>query len=76
MSQVLETSVQSIIDHLAATLKEGIADGSIGKHERSKELAATIYYLWLGASLVSGLSGNKTALSSALKATREMLPAP
>jgi len=76
MSQVLEKSVQSIIDHLAATLKEGIADGSIGKHERSKELAATIYYLWLGASLVSGLSGNKTALSSALKATREMLPPP
>ncbi len=76
MSKVLEASVQSIIDHLAATLKAGIADGSIGQHDRSRDMAATLYYLWLGASLVSGLSGNKAALTSALRVTRDLLPAP
>ncbi|MGQ7848360.1 TetR/AcrR family transcriptional regulator [Granulosicoccus sp. 3-233] len=75
MSRVLEQSVQSIINHLASTLRDGVVDGSIGAHANSKELAATIYYLWLGASLVAGLSGSKAALTSALRATRDLIPA-
>lgn len=76
MSRILEASVQAIVERLAATLKEGVADGSIGAHDNSRELAATIYHLWLGASLVAGLSDKKTALSSALKATKNLIPAP
>ena len=75
MSRILEQSVQAIVDHLAKTLREGVADGSIGAHEQSKELAATIYYLWLGASLVAGLSDRNTALTSALRATKALIPA-
>lgn len=75
MSRVLEQSVQSIVSHLAATLREGVADGSIGEHENSRELAATIYHLWLGASLVAGLSNSNAALTSALRTTKSLIPA-
>ncbi len=75
MSSILEQSVQAIIAHLAATLRQGVADGSIEPHGRSEELAETIYHLWLGASLVAGLSRNNTALSSALRATKALIPA-
>lgn len=75
MSRILEHSVESIVDRLAKTLKEGVADGSIGPHQHSKELAATIYHLWLGASLVAGLSRNSSALSAALRATKTLIPA-
>ena len=75
MSRILEQSVQSIVEHLAKTLREGVADGSVGPHEHSKELAGTIYQLWLGASLVAGLSRNNVALTSALRATKVLIPA-
>ncbi len=74
MSRILEQSVQAIVEHLAKTLREGVADGSVGAHEHSKELAGTIYQLWLGASLVAGLSRNNVALTSALRATKALIP--
>ena len=75
MSSILEQSVQTIVSHLAATLREGVADGSIEPHGQSEELAGTIYHLWLGASLVAGLSRNNAALTSALRATKALIPA-
>lgn len=75
MSRILEQSVQAIVEHLARTLREGVADGSVGAHEHSKELAGTLYQLWLGASLVAGLSRNNAALTSALRATKALIPA-
>lgn len=75
MSRILEQSVQSIVDRLAKTLREGVLDGSITDHGDSAELAATLYHLWLGASLVAGLSGKNTALTSALRFTKTMVPA-
>lgn len=75
MSKILEQSVQGIISHLALTLQQGVTDGSVGPHDNSEELAGTIYHLWLGASLVAGLSRNSTALSSALRATKALIPA-
>ncbi len=75
MSNILEQSVQTIVAHLAATLQAGVADGSIAPHGQSEALAETIYHLWLGASLVAGLSRNNAALTSALRATKALIPA-
>lgn len=76
MSRILEQSVKAIVEQLADALRKGVADGSIGAHGNSRDLAATIYHLWLGASLVAGLSTNKAALASALRATKALIPAP
>lgn len=75
MSRILERSVKTIVDKLADTLREGVADGSIGTHKNSDELAGTLYHLWLGASLVAGLSRKNTALTSALRVTKDLIPA-
>ncbi|WP_088916358.1 TetR/AcrR family transcriptional regulator [Granulosicoccus antarcticus] len=74
MSEILEHSVKFIVDRLADTLREGVADGSIGAHKDSAELAGTLYHLWLGASLVAGLSRKNTALTSALRVTKVLIP--
>lgn len=74
MSRILEQSVQSVENHLSATLRQGIEDGSIAPHDDSRDLASMLYHMWLGASLVAGLSDRKTALTTAMRVTRALIP--
>ncbi|MBK5933674.1 TetR family transcriptional regulator [Rhodovulum imhoffii] len=76
MSRILQNGVNSIISRLAKTLEQGTADGSIAPLENPNDLAQSIYYQWLGASLVAGLSHDDAPLQAAMKTTRKAIPAP
>jgi len=76
MSKILQGGVTDIIASLAATLTQGVADGSIAPLNDAAELAQSIYHEWLGASLVAGLSHSDAPLQAAMKATAGAIPAP
>ena len=54
---------------LAATLREGLADGSIAAIDDPEATAEAIYHLWLGASLVASLAHDDAALIAAMRTT-------
>ncbi|AKH98897.1 hypothetical protein IMCC20628_00168 [Hoeflea sp. IMCC20628] len=74
MSKILQQGVIGIVDHLARTLEEGVADGTIGPLGDPRAMAETIYHMWLGASLVASLSHDDASLESAMRATQELVP--
>lgn len=74
MSKILQQGVISIVEHLAGTLEEGVADGTIGPLGDPSAMAETIYHMWLGASLVASLSHDDASLKSAMRATQELVP--
>jgi len=74
MSEILNTGVNKIIEVLSETLQQGVADGSITPVDDCRLTAATIYHLWLGASLVASLSHDDAPLLSAMQATEKLIP--
>jgi TetR/AcrR family transcriptional repressor of nem operon len=75
MSKILRRGVEEITRGLAETLDQGIAEGSISPIPDSKALAQSLYYQWLGASLVAGLSQDDAPLKAAMAATVQAVPA-
>ncbi|QEW08421.1 TetR/AcrR family transcriptional regulator [Nitrincola iocasae] len=73
MRKVLEQGTDRIIARIARTLEEGIADGSLQPWTESREAAAVLYQLWMGASLRAKITRDRKPLESALVATRRML---
>ena len=75
MSKILRRGVEEITRGLAETLDQGIAEGSISPIPDSKVLAQSLYYQWLGASLVAGLAQDDGPLKAAMAATVQAVPA-
>ncbi|MGF1705070.1 TetR/AcrR family transcriptional regulator [Enterovibrio baiacu] len=61
-----------IIALIAQCIKEGTEDGSIQVKD-SHAAANQLYYLWIGASLMSKLSQNTGGMSQALLSTEQLL---
>lgn len=76
MSEILSNGVKQVLIALAETLEQGIADGSIAPMDNTEKTVETVYYLWLGASLVAALSRNDSSLVSAMHSTESLIPAP
>ena len=73
MSEILQRGVTTIIAHLTETLEQGVAEGSIAPLEDPGGAATAIYYQWLGASLVAGLSHSDAPLKLAMTATEAFI---
>ncbi len=73
MSRILEGGVEAIVSKLAATLAEGMAEGSIAQVDEPRALAEALYHQWLGASLVASLSHSDAALTAAFARTEAIL---
>ncbi|MCV0352872.1 MAG: TetR/AcrR family transcriptional regulator [Nitratireductor sp.] len=76
MSSILQKGVSDIIARLALTLEQGAEDGTIVPLENPKASAEMIYHMWLGASLIASISHSDAPLSSAMDATKALVPAP
>lgn len=74
MSRILRDGVESITGRLAATLREGLVDGSIAAIDDPEATAEAIYHLWLGASLVASLAHDDAALVAAMRTTKRLVP--
>jgi TetR/AcrR family transcriptional regulator, transcriptional repressor for nem operon len=73
MRLALNSGTAGIISRLAKTIKEGIADRSLGVKSDAGELAHTLYQLWLGASLMAKITRDKAPLKNAMGATKAIL---
>ncbi|MCA0891795.1 TetR/AcrR family transcriptional regulator [Qipengyuania flava] len=73
MRNVLSAGTTAIIGRITNVLEEGFEDGSILTSVDAKELAETLYQIWLGASLMTKITRNAAPFDAALKATDQML---
>lgn len=73
MRRVLDDGVTALVARIAATVREGRADGSLLPGAEPQALAQVLYQMWLGAALLAKLGRDKTPLHQALAATRQLL---
>ncbi len=73
MRLALQHGTDRIIARLADCMSEGIADGSLPADLDAAHCALTLYQMWLGATVLSKMRRDMSALECAMSATRKML---
>jgi TetR/AcrR family transcriptional repressor of nem operon len=73
MRLALKKGTNGIIARMTGAIEDGIADGSISIKEAAADLAASLYYLWLGASVMVKILRTHEPFETALQSTRRML---
>lgn len=73
MRLALKTGTNVIISRMAQAIEAGIADRSLSIAVRPGDLAASLYYLWLGASVMAKIVRTYEPFETALQSTRSML---
>ena len=76
MRSALLRGTHQILERLAGCLGEGAADGSLEPGLEPGLLALTLYELWLGASLLTKVRREPSALRAALALTHQLLAPP
>jgi TetR/AcrR family transcriptional repressor of nem operon len=73
MRQALHAGTDGIIARLATLLREGMQDGSLYLYGPDQSVAASLYQLWIGASVIAKISRDPAPFDSAMQTTRKML---
>lgn len=73
MRRVLLRGTSAVIGRLAETIESGLADGSVKVVGEARQVAETLYQIWLGASLLAKITRDAKPLLSALAASRRAL---
>lgn len=73
MRNVLLVGTDQIIQRISGCIEEGKADGSIVSTLESRELAQSLYQLWLGASLLAKVNKSTRPFETALSMTNRMI---
>lgn len=73
MRTALKNGTSATIGRLARVIEDGQADGSIISQRKPRELANTLYQLWLGASVMNKIERDPAAFDSALAAAELLL---
>ncbi|KVD69800.1 TetR family transcriptional regulator [Burkholderia sp. ABCPW 14] len=76
MRDVLERGTGQIVERLAAGIDAGLADGSLERIADSRQTAAALYELWLGATLLEKMHRNRKPLETAMATTLQWLNLP
>lgn len=76
MRTVLAQGTERVIERLAQAIEAGVEDGSLPGRPDARALAATLYQLWLGASLRAKITRDRAPLEAALRVTRHLLGIP
>jgi TetR/AcrR family transcriptional regulator, transcriptional repressor for nem operon len=76
MRMTLEQGTNAIIARVARAIEAGMSEGSLPDQPDAQGMAATLYQLWLGASLRAKITRDRAPLESALIATRRLLGLP
>ena len=76
MRLALKAGTQGIIARLARAIEGGMSDGSLSVEATPKEVAAALYDLWLGASVMTKIERTTRPLETAMRTTRWMLGLP
>lgn len=73
MRAILEVGTTTVIDRLGTVITQGQAEGSVGNQQTPQMLAAVLYQLWLGATLMVKITRNAQSFDHAWEATRRLL---
>lgn len=72
----LKRGTAGIVDRLTQAIDAGVADKSMKVVGASKDVAQSLYQLWLGASLMVKISRTTQPFETAMATTRQMLHLP
>ncbi|AXI02104.1 TetR/AcrR family transcriptional regulator [Aquirhabdus parva] len=75
MRNTLKQGTDRVIKRLTTCIEEGIVDQSIQINQPAAVVAQMLYQLWLGASLLSKLSGDRSSFELAMQVTEATLSA-
>jgi TetR/AcrR family transcriptional repressor of nem operon len=73
MRAVLNQGTSAIIARLTAALELGIDEGSLAIDDTPRQVAESLYQLWLGASVMVKIVRGTAPFDSAMAVTRQML---
>jgi TetR/AcrR family transcriptional repressor of nem operon len=73
MRLALHQGTDQIIDRLATCIAAGLADGSLTGVIDAQHTAQTLYEMWLGATLLSKMRRDRSAMEGAMLATLSLL---
>ena len=73
MRITLQQGTQRVIDLLQACLQQGIDAGDFLQTESAETVAKELYYMWLGAALMTKIQHSRDALQCAMQATEKRL---
>ena len=63
----------AIISRLAGAIERGVGDGSLGIDGEPRQVAESLYQLWLGASIMVKIVRGSQPFDNAQRATRQIL---
>ena len=73
MRGVLNQGTSAIIARLADAIERGVAEGSLAIDDTPRQIAESLYQLWLGASIMVKIVRGTEPFDSAMAVTRRML---
>jgi len=73
MRAVLNQGTAAIIARMADAIEGGVADGSLAIDDTPRQVAESLYQLWLGASVMVKIVRGPGPFDSAMAVTRHML---
>jgi len=73
MRMALKHGTDGIVARMARVIEGGVADGSLSIEGQPAQVAANLYQLWLGASLMVKIGRDVTPFDGAMEATRKLL---
>lgn len=76
MRVALHNGTNRIIESLAGCIREGAVDGSLPKDINAQKTALTLYNMWLGATLLTKIRRDRSALEAAFESTLQLLSLP
>ncbi|QBE64388.1 TetR/AcrR family transcriptional regulator [Pseudoduganella lutea] len=76
MRAVLNQGTSAIIARLATALEQGVDEGSLTIGDSPRQVAESLYQLWLGASVMVKIVRGTAPFDSAMAVTRQMLHLP
>ena len=73
MRLALQRGTDLVVARLAACIEEGRADGSLPPSLDAADSALTLYNLWLGATVMTKIRRDRSALEAAMRLTLQLL---
>ena len=73
MRLTLKTGTAAIMARMTRMVGDGVADGSVGVTGAAEDVAASLYQLWLGASVMAKIVRTHAPFDTALRSTRQLL---
>ena len=76
MRQTLQIGTQNVIDLLQTCVDEGVVTGTLHVAQSPETVAKELYYMWLGATLMTKVHHTREALDCTMQATNIRLNIP